>query len=91
MTAEQLIKPWRAAMFDLDGTLAASKSEISPAMVHMLRALLAEIDVCIISGGRFEQFEKQVLRPLGEFGEIDAAGLEHGPARQAEHIPLPVQ
>ena len=70
MTAEQLIKPWRAAMFDLDGTLAASKSEISPAMVHMLRALLAEIDVCIISGGRFEQFEKQVLRPLGEFGDL---------------------
>lgn len=53
-------------MFDLDGTLAASKSEISPATAHMLCTLLSAIDVCIISGGRFEQFDEQVLRHLGE-------------------------
>jgi len=57
-------------MFDLDGTLAASKSEISPATAHMLCALLSAIDVCIISGGRFEQFDAQVLRQLGEFGDL---------------------
>ena len=64
------MKPYRVAMFDLDGTLAASKSEISPAMVHMLRALLSAIDVCIISGGSFEQFDAQVLRHLGEFCDL---------------------
>lgn len=57
--------PYRLAMFDLDGTLAPSKSEISPATAHMLCGLLAAIDVCIISGGRFEQFDAQVLRHLG--------------------------
>ena len=58
-------RPYRLAMFDLDGTLAASKSEISPATARMLCALLSAIDVCIISGGRFEQFEGQVLQHLG--------------------------
>jgi len=69
-TAERLMRPYRVAMFDLDGTLAASKSEISPATVHMLRTLLSAIDVCIISGGRFEQFDAQVLRHLGEFCDL---------------------
>jgi hypothetical protein len=70
MTAERLRRPYRLAMFDLDGTLAVSKSEISAATVHMLRALLSAIDVCIISGGRFEQFDAQVLRHLGEFCDL---------------------
>ncbi|WP_264070833.1 HAD-IIB family hydrolase [Mycolicibacterium komossense] len=52
-------------MFDLDGTLAASKSEISPGIAHMLCALLSTIDVCIITGGRFEQLDVQVLQHLG--------------------------
>ena len=33
-------------------------------MTALLTGLLSRIDVCIISGGRFEQFEKQVLAPL---------------------------
>ena len=57
-------------MFDLDGTLAASKSEISPATGQMLCTLLSTIDVCVISGGRFEQFDAQVLRHLGEFCDL---------------------
>lgn len=56
--------PYRVAMFDLDGTLAASKSDISPSTAHMLCVLLSTVDVCIISGGRFEQFDAQVLRHL---------------------------
>jgi HAD superfamily hydrolase (TIGR01484 family) len=53
-------------MFDLDGTLAASKCAISPATAEMLCTLLSGIDVCIISGGSFEQFDAQVLRHLGK-------------------------
>lgn len=56
--------PYRVVMFDLDGTLAASKSDISPATAHMLCNLLRTVDVCIISGGAFEQFDAQVLRHL---------------------------
>jgi len=75
MTAERLRRTHRVAMFDLDGTLAASKSEISPATARMLCALLAATDVCIISGGRFEQFEAQVLRHLGENCELERLHL----------------
>ena len=63
-------RQWQVAMFDLDDTLCASKTTISPEMAHMLRSLLGVVDVCIISGGRFEQFEVQVLKPLGVFPEL---------------------
>lgn len=52
------------AMFDLDGTLAASKDDIASATAYMLCCLLSTVDVCIISGGAFEQFDAQVLRHL---------------------------
>jgi HAD superfamily hydrolase (TIGR01484 family) len=55
---------YRVVAFDLDDTLAVSKSPIDDEMAALLVRLLAEIDVCIISGGRFEQFETQVLRHL---------------------------
>lgn len=51
-------------LFDLDDTLAPSKSRVDDSMVVLLSRLLGRIDVCIISGGRFQQFEKQVLEPL---------------------------
>lgn len=54
----------RAVVFDLDDTLAPSKSRIDPAMAALLVDLLAQVEVCIISGGRFEQFDSQVLRHL---------------------------
>ncbi|SCL18159.1 hypothetical protein GA0070624_1465 [Micromonospora rhizosphaerae] len=54
----------RVVAFDLDDTLAVSKSQIDRRMADLLAHLLAEVDVCIISGGRFEQFETQVLAHL---------------------------
>lgn len=51
----------RAVVFDLDDTLAPSKSSMDPAMSTALAALLERVPVCIISGGRFEQFESQAL------------------------------
>jgi phosphomannomutase len=50
--------------FDLDGTLAPSKSPSPDRMTTALARLLDEFHVCIISGGKFEQFEKQVLSSL---------------------------
>lgn len=47
--------------FDLDNTLAESKSKISPEMADLLRQLLDKYTVLIISGGRFERFEIQVI------------------------------
>lgn len=50
--------------FDLDDTLAISKSPISDRMSELLIKLLENYEVCVISGGRFEQFKKQVVDRL---------------------------
>jgi len=51
----------RAVVFDLDDTLAESKGTMDPAMADALSRLLDRVEVCIISGGAFEQFEAQAL------------------------------
>jgi phosphomannomutase len=51
----------RLVVFDLDGTLAQSKSPIDPEMAALLGTLLQVIRVAIISGGNWPQFEQQVL------------------------------
>lgn len=48
-------------VFDLDGTLAESKSSVDSEMVQLLNSLLHVAKVAIISGGNWPQFEKQVL------------------------------
>ncbi len=58
--------------FDLDGTLAESKSPITDRMAELLGMLLEKFHVCIISGGKYEQFDKQVLQRLN----TDPAGLQ---------------
>jgi phosphomannomutase len=52
----------RVVAFDLDDTLTVSKTKIDPRMAQLLAQLLAIMDVCIISGGKFEQFDSQVLQ-----------------------------
>ena len=51
-------------IFDLDGTLAKSKSAIDKEMSQLLESLLEVHNVSIISGGGWPQFEKQVLQHL---------------------------
>ena len=50
--------------FDLDGTLAPSKSTLPPRMGEILDQLLDHFQVCVISGGKFGQFETQLLDGL---------------------------
>lgn len=54
----------RLIVFDLDGTLAESKSSIDAEMASLLDALLNIVQVSVISGGAWHQFEKQVLAHL---------------------------
>lgn len=54
----------RLVAFDLDDTLAASKSPLDPAMAELLVRLLREVEVCVISGGQFGQFELQLVDNL---------------------------
>ena len=51
-------------VFDLDGTLAESKSSIDTEMAALLSALLKFAKVAVISGGGWPQFDKQVLSRL---------------------------
>ena len=64
---------YRLVAFDLDDTLAPSKSPIPKRMADALVKLLRCADVCIISGGNVAQFERQVLDHL----EADHEALEH--------------
>jgi HAD superfamily hydrolase (TIGR01484 family) len=51
-------------VFDLDGTLAESKSPIDAEMATLLNALLGIVKVAVISGGAWQQFEEQLLAHL---------------------------
>ena len=51
-------------VFDLDGTLAESKSAIDDEMSGLLHDLLGIVQVAVISGGEWPQFEKQVVWQL---------------------------
>ncbi len=61
--------------FDLDDTLAPSKSPLPPEIRAMLMDLLQVRPVCVISGGQFDQFEKQII-----------ANLPDGPALANLHL-----
>jgi len=54
----------RLIVFDLDGTLAASKSPLDAEMAGLVHALLGIVKVAVISGGAWSQFEAQLLSNL---------------------------
>lgn len=54
----------RMLAFDLDDTLAVTKSPITESMAELLGRLLDVCAVCVISGGAFEQFKTQVVDRL---------------------------
>lgn len=51
-------------IFDLDGTLAPSKSLLEPETARLLTQLIEKKKVAVISGGGFPQFENQLLKTL---------------------------
>lgn len=54
----------KVVAFDLDGTLAVSKSQVSQEMGGLLTRLLETRQVAIMSGGGYPQFYTQVLSAL---------------------------
>jgi phosphomannomutase len=54
----------KLVVFDLDGTLAESKSSLDAEMSGLLHDLLTVVKVAVISGGDWPQFEKQLLSNL---------------------------
>jgi len=52
--------------FDMDGTLTPSKGKMDAEMVELFKKLLWKYQVAIISGWKYELFQKQVLPHLGD-------------------------
>ncbi len=65
----------RLVAFDLDDTLAPSKSPLDPRMAELLVRLLDTVEVCVISGGQFGQFQMQVVDRLTEATPTQLARL----------------
>jgi len=61
---EEEVEMKKLIVFDLDGTLAESKSSLDAEMSTIISALLGIVKVAVISGGNWLQFEKQVLSNL---------------------------
>jgi HAD superfamily hydrolase (TIGR01484 family) len=64
------IKDKKIAMFDLDGTLTASKSPLEQEMASLLTGLMKKIKVAVISGGGYPQFQSQFLAKFSNINEF---------------------
>ena len=62
-------------VFDLDDTLAESKSAIDEKMGTLLTALLEVVRVAVISGGDFPQFQEQLLAHLPHGADLKKLSL----------------
>jgi hypothetical protein len=62
-------------VFDLDGTLAESKTAIDSEMAALLSALLAIVKVAVISGGDWPQFVQQLLQNLPQDQRLNNLSL----------------
>ena len=62
---------YKLVAFDLDGTLAESKMEISREMVFLLESLQEKFEICIITGGKEEQILTQVVNRLGSLINLE--------------------
>ncbi len=54
----------KLVIFDLDGTLTETKSNLAPDMARTLRDLLAKKQVAVIGGGTYRQFRRQFVSRL---------------------------
>lgn len=65
----------QSIVFDLDGTLAESKSAIDAEMSGLLGKLLDVAQVAIISGGDFPQFQAQLVENLPQNAKLEKLSL----------------
>ncbi|GAE73981.1 fructose-bisphosphate aldolase [Cutibacterium acnes JCM 18916] len=61
--------------FDLDDTLAPSKTRLPQEMARIIVRLLDRTSVCVISGGQFGQFRTQVVEALVDAPRLDRLHL----------------
>jgi len=64
MSYQYYMREKKLIVFDLDGTLAESKTVMDAEMATLVRKLLTIKKVAVMSGGRFEQFKIEFLGSL---------------------------
>ena len=69
-TTAEIPKNKKLIVFDLDGTLAESKSPIDREMAFFIERLLQIKKVAVIGGGKYELFQKQLLFKLNTSAEL---------------------
>src|SRR5579864_551800 len=62
-------------VFDLDGTIAESKSSLDAEMSALLGDLLSLVKVAVISGGNWPQFQKQMISNLHDGANLKKLSL----------------
>ncbi len=62
-------------VFDLDGTIAESKSSLDAEMSALLRDLLSIVKVAVISGGNWPQFQRQLVSNLPDGANLKNLSL----------------
>ena len=62
-------------VFDLDGTIAESKSSLDDEMSVLLRDLLSIVKVAVISGGNWPQFKMQLVSNLPRDANLENLSL----------------
>ncbi len=58
------LKPKKLIVFDMDGTISATKSPIDQEMSQLLIELLASHKVAIVSGAKYDIFKQQIIAYL---------------------------
>lgn len=69
MKLNRKFKNKKLIVFDMDGTLTPSKSDLEPDMARLLIHLLKQRQVAVIGGGRYQQFRDQFLKKLPSRGD----------------------
>lgn len=64
------LKPKSLIVFDLDGTIAPTKAPMDKEMKQLLLALLAQKQVAVIGGGKYDLFKEQLVSQLGNSKEL---------------------
>jgi len=65
----------KLVVFDLDGTLAESKAAVDAEMASLLDGLLRFVNVAVISGGGWPQFQKQLISHLPTDADLRSLSL----------------
>lgn len=72
--------------FDLDDTLAPSKSVVDPRMAALFVKLLEVAPVCVISGGQISQFQVQLISNLGDASDAALERLHLMPTNGTQYF-----